>query len=155
MRGREYHATTTAKMTAIRVLLLLSGRVPFLIPKPQYRFLNLSCEILGQLNDVAMSPLAIVRLIRSLWHLNERVLAFRLDDLYVRNANHAGDTHRRETSKGTTFQFSDSFDPNIHRLGLLRVKPSPRRMSASWVCRYGLSLNVERLFSIVDDGQFS
>ena len=65
-------------------MLPRSGRVPFLLPKPQYSFLNLSCEIVWQVNHVAISLFAIVRLIRSMWHLNERLLAFRLDNLYVR-----------------------------------------------------------------------
>src|SRR5215813_8347812 len=70
-------------LCALGTMLPRSGRVPFLLPKPQYSFLNLSCEIVWQVNDVAISLFAIVRLIRSMWHLNERLLAFRLDNLYV------------------------------------------------------------------------
>jgi hypothetical protein len=65
------------------VLVLRRGHVLLLIPKPQYSFLNLSFEIVGQVNDGAVSPSALVRLIRSLWHLNEGLLAFRLNDPYV------------------------------------------------------------------------
>jgi hypothetical protein len=38
--------------------------MPFQVPKPQYSFLNLSCEIVWQVDNVAVSPFAIVRLIR-------------------------------------------------------------------------------------------
>ena len=73
--------------------------MPFQVPKPQYSFFNLSCEIVWQVNNVAVSPSAIVCLIRSLWHLNESLLAFRVNDLYMRNANEAADIHCRKTSK--------------------------------------------------------
>ena len=49
--------------------------MPFQIPKPQYSFFNLSCEIVLQVSNVAVSPSALVCLIRSLWHLNESLLA--------------------------------------------------------------------------------
>src|SRR5215510_9412011 len=80
-------------------LFLRWGRMPFQIPRPQYNFFNLSCEIVWQVNNVAVSPFAIVCLIRSLWHLNESLLAFRLNDLYLRNANEAADIHCGKTAK--------------------------------------------------------
>src|SRR5262249_48633525 len=91
--------TFTLKLQPPPCLFLWSGRVPFLIPQPQYGFLKLSCEIVGEVNNVVVSPAAIVRLIRSLWHLNKSLLAFRLDDPYVRNANEVADIHRCKTSK--------------------------------------------------------
>ena len=77
--------------------MLLLRVVPLLIPKSQYSFLNLSSEIAGQLNGKC--PFAIVGLKRSFWHLNESLLAFRLNDLYMRNADEVADNHCRETSK--------------------------------------------------------
>ena len=73
--------------------------MPFQVPKPQYSFYNLSCEIVWQVTNVAVSPSAIVCLIRSLWHLNESLLAFRLDDPYVRDVNESADIHCCKTAK--------------------------------------------------------
>src|SRR5262245_33533731 len=125
---------------ALSPVLVLWGRhVSLLFPEPQYSFLNLSSEIVWQVNDVAVPPFAIVRLIRSLWHLNEGFLAFELNNPYLRNANEATYIHRRKTSKWTSVKFSYFFVPNIHSLGLLHVKPKPRVKRS-----LGLSLNVER-----------
>ena len=79
-------------------LFLRGGRMPFQVPKPQYSFFNLSCEIVWQVNNAAVSPSAIVCLIRSLWHLNESLLAFKLNDPYLRNANEALDLQGRNFS---------------------------------------------------------
>ena len=84
---------------ALGTLLPRSGRLPLLVPKPEYSFLNLSIEIVGQVNNARVSPYATVRLIRSLWHLNEGLLAFRLNDLNVRNANKVANIHCRKTAK--------------------------------------------------------
>ena|SRR5262249_30647405 len=61
------------------VLLFQVGYVQLLIPKPQYSFLYLLSEIVGPVNE---SPFAIVHPKQQLWHLNESLLAFRLNDLY-------------------------------------------------------------------------
>ena len=84
---------------ALRPLLVRRGPVPLLIPNPEYSFLDLSIETVGHVNNARVSPYATVRLIRSLWHLNERLLAFRLNDLDVRNANEVANIHRHKTSK--------------------------------------------------------
>src|SRR5262249_36285234 len=131
-------------------LFLRWGRMPFQIPKPQYSLFNLSCEIVWQVNNAAVSPSATVRLIRSLWHLNESLLAFRLNDLYVRNANHPGDIHCRKTPKRTSLKFLDFFDPNVHM--------PPARQTKSLQCRLvGSSLNVETIckFYVMIKREFS
>jgi len=101
-RTRPIYETAEIGHNQARLLNALCSSctyVPLLIPKPQHSFLNLATEIVGQVNDLAVSPFAIVHLIRSLWHLNESFLAFRLNDLYVRNANEATDIHCRKTLK--------------------------------------------------------
>lgn len=81
----------------LSILLSRRGHVSLLIPKPKYSFLNLSLQIIWQVNNVDVFSFAVVRLVGSLRHSNGRFLAFRLNDLYVRNADTV-DTHSHESS---------------------------------------------------------
>ena len=71
--------------------------MPLLFPKPQHSFLDLFLEdrLLGK---VAVSSSAIIRLVRSLWHLNKRLPAFGTNDFDMGNPDTA-DILRRETAR--------------------------------------------------------
>src|SRR5262249_52609678 len=121
---RLYDGSMITESCALSAVLVLQRRrVPVLFPKRQYSFLNLPRQFVWQVNDVAVSPSALVHLIRSLRHLNERLVAFRLNDLYVRNADTA-DIHCCKTSKRTPLKFANFFDSDVHRFGLLRFNRS-------------------------------